>query len=307
MTSADVPPRWEERNSVPVWGGKAKWTMYATKKEERALLAARIIRKALQSGQSTLVQLMYKLNPEDYRTEDSINKLVKYLEESPLNRQPLPDAGTKIGAYYRRLLRRHHEPLPSFLVREDKVHDDMLRALQRLLRERELVFEGYETDVEELKRFCEIQEGESVYFGPPEGDAEGGQVNTDEADLDGRRSRASSRSSRRSTRTGKGGSQKGSWKGAPPRGKDLLERLMEKGLLPLSALDVIRGWMVLEMSTSTEEERRVIKAATRNRLGAAGQGRQAASGRGPTWPSRSTTPRTAPTTRTPRRWRRCSS
>ena len=144
MTSADVPPRWEERNSVPVWGGKAKWTMYATKKEERALLAARIIRKALQSGQSTLIQLMYKLNPEDYRTEDSINKLVKYLEESPLNRQPLPDAGTKIGAYYRRLLRRHHEPLPSFLVREDKVHDDMLRALQRLLRERELVFEGYE-------------------------------------------------------------------------------------------------------------------------------------------------------------------
>ena len=115
--------------------------------------------------------------------------------------------------------------------------------------------------MEELKRFCEIQEGESVYFGPPEGDAEGGQVNTDEADLDGRRSRASSRSSRRSTRTGKGGSQKGSWKGAPPRGKDLLERLMEKGLLPLSALDVIRGWMVLEMSTSTEEERRVIKAA----------------------------------------------
>ena len=87
MTSADVPPRWEERNSVPVWGEKAenfahvvtevKWTMYATKKEERALLAARIIRKALQSGHSTLVQLMYKLNPEDYGTEDSINKLVK--------------------------------------------------------------------------------------------------------------------------------------------------------------------------------------------------------------------------------------
>ena len=42
---------------------------------------------------------------------------------------------------------------------------------------------------------------------------------------------------------------------------------MEKGLMPLSALDVIRGWMVLEMSTNTEEERRVIKAATRNRLG----------------------------------------
>ncbi|CAE7224161.1 CACNA1B [Symbiodinium sp. CCMP2592] len=283
--ASDGPPRWEERNAVPVWNGKAedfahfvtevKWTLYATKREERPLLAARIIRKALQSGHSTLVQLMYKLNPDDYTTEGSVQKLVKYLEESPLNRQPLPDAGTKIGAYYRRLLRRHHEPLPSFLVREDKVHDDMLRALQRLLRERELVFEGYDTDVEELKRFCGIQEGESVYFGPPEGDdadpdPEAGEqpaeTEDDESEDRGRRSRHSSRSSRRSSRHGKG-SEKGSWKGAPPRGKDLLERLMEKGLMPLSALDVIRGWMVLEMSTSTEEERRVIKAATRNRLG----------------------------------------
>ena len=135
--------------------------MYATKKEERALLAARIIRKALQSGQSTLVQLMYKLNPEDYRTEDSINKLVKYLEESPLNRQPLPDAGTKIGAYYRRLLRRHHEPLPS-------------------------------------------PEGDDA-------DAEGGQVNTDEADPERARGLPGEAP----------GSQKGCWKGAPPRGKDL--------------------------------------------------------------------------------------
>ena len=37
--------------------------------------------------------------------------------------------------------------------------------------------------------------------------------------------------------------------------------------MPLSALDVTRGWMVLEMSTSSEEERRIVKAATRNRLG----------------------------------------
>ena len=113
---------------------------------------------------------MCKQNPDDYRTESSVQKLVKYLEESPLNGQPLPDAGSKIVAYYRRLLRRHHEPLPSFLLRLGKVHDDMLRALQRLLRERELVFEGFETDVEEWKRFCGIQEGESVYYGPRDGD-----------------------------------------------------------------------------------------------------------------------------------------
>ena len=128
------------------------------------MLAAKIIRKALQSQHGTLVQLMYKLDPEDYKTEASVDNLVKLLEESPLNRQPLPDAGNKIGGYYRRLQRKPHEA--SFLVREDKVHDDMPRALQRLLRERELTFEGYETTIEELKEFCGMAPEASLYLAP---------------------------------------------------------------------------------------------------------------------------------------------
>ncbi|CAE7574883.1 CACNA1B, partial [Symbiodinium sp. CCMP2456] len=217
---------------------------------------------------------MYKLDPDDFKTEYSVEKLVKYLKESPLNRQPLPDAGNKIGGYYRRLNRRPNEALPAFLIREDKTHDDMLRALQRLLRERELSFEDYDTSQEELKKFCGMKEGESVYFGPPEGtDAEEEEAEAAEEeefgydDDEGRASWLSSGASRtsRTSRTTTGG--KGSTKTKPPRGKDLLERLMEKGLMPLSALDVIRGWMILEMSTSTEEERRIVKAATRNRLG----------------------------------------
>ena len=75
---------------------------------------------------------MYKLRPEEFKSEKDVAKLIKYLEESPLNKQPLPDAGSA------------------------------------------------------------SQSDESR------------------------------------------------------RGKDLLERLMEKGLMPLAALDVIRGWMVLE-------------------------------------------------------------
>ena len=82
-----------------------KWAVSSTKKSERPLLASKIIRKALQSNHSTLVQLMYKPDPDDYKTEGSVSKLIKYLEESPLNRQPLPDAGNKIGGYYRRLQR----------------------------------------------------------------------------------------------------------------------------------------------------------------------------------------------------------
>ena len=51
-----------------------------------------------------------------------------------------------------------------------------------------------------------------------------------------------------------------------PRGKDLLQRLMDKGLIPLAALDVIRGWMLLEMATASDDERRIVRAATQNRL-----------------------------------------
>ena len=75
-----------------------KWTVSATRKDDRHLLGPRVIRKALQSGHPALVQLMYKLDPSDFTKEDSVMKLVKYLEESPLNRQALPDAGNKIGS-----------------------------------------------------------------------------------------------------------------------------------------------------------------------------------------------------------------
>ena len=114
-----------------------RWALNSTKKDERALLASRIVRRALQSEHPTLVALLYKLDPEEFNSEDGVEKLVKFLEASPMNRQPLLDAGNKIGGYYRRLRKKPQEVIPAFLVREDRVHDEMLRALQRLLRERE--------------------------------------------------------------------------------------------------------------------------------------------------------------------------
>ena len=208
---------------------------------------------------------MYKLEPDDFKTEGSVAKLVKYLEESPLNRQPLPDAGNKIGGYYRRLQRKHQEALPAFLIREDKVHDDMLRALQRLLRERDLAFDGYETTVEELKHFVGVGPDDSHEMdGDGGAAAAAGAAAENEEDsattLPGRpasRSSSSSRTSGKGARSGTptSGKSKGKDTEVPkPRGKDLLQRLMEKGLMPLSALDVIRGWMVLEMSTSSKKK-----------------------------------------------------
>lgn len=272
---------------VPLWDGKpesfshfiheVKWSYSSCKKEDRALLGAKIIRKALQSGQPALVQLMYKLDPEDFTTQDSAQKLLRYLESSPLNRQALPDAGNKIGGYYRRLRKRPNETIPSFLIREDKVHDEMIRALQRLLREKELDFDGYEVTLSELRDFCGMKEGASLYFGPEEDFDDGGQTSASEAEASTHSQRTPtprkqgvplSSSAPRSHEPSKSSTSAASTADPPaPKGKDLVQRLMEKGLIPLAALDVIRGWMLLEMSTMTDEDRRIVRAATRNKLG----------------------------------------
>ena len=95
------------------------------------------MRRILESDYPALKTLMYKLNPEEFTTEEAVSKLVTFLESSPMNRQPIPDAGRKLSAYYRRLSRKPQETIPQFLVREETLYDEMWRSLQRLLREKE--------------------------------------------------------------------------------------------------------------------------------------------------------------------------
>ena len=141
----------------------------------------------------------------------------------------------------------------------------MLKALHRLLREKELTFEGYETTLEELKDFCGFRPGESLYYGPQDDET---------AEAEEAESRKSSRTPTpqasgrpfTASRVG-GGSVASSTTTQPQKGKDLIHRLLSKGLLPLAALDVIRGWLLLEMAVSTEDDRRLIRAATQGRLG----------------------------------------
>lgn len=259
----------DQKTLIPLWDGRheswshflaeIKWTLTSMKKDERPLLAARIVRKNLQEGPPPLVQLLYKLDPEDFGDVEDVERLIRFLEASPLNRQPLPDAGTKIGQYYRRLRRKPQESVRQFLVREEQVHDMMLRSLQRLLREKELDFDNYDCSIEELKEFVGMKDGASVYY-------------DDASSETSKASGATAAPGQKAGSTGRG--QKGedasshdSSSHVPrTRGKDLLQRLMEKGLIPLSALDVIRGWMLLEMCVNSDEDKRLVKAATRNKL-----------------------------------------
>lgn len=100
METVNGPDKWQW---VPTWDGRpgsfqhfvheVKWTLTSSRGHDKALLAAKLTRKTLQSGQPTLVQLMYKLDPEDFRIEPDVAKLITFLEQPPLNRQALPDAG----------------------------------------------------------------------------------------------------------------------------------------------------------------------------------------------------------------------
>ncbi len=214
---------------------------------ETPRLAARLVRRNLKMGPPSLVQLLYKLDPENFEREADVTRLIRFLEDSPLNKQPLPEAGNRIGAYYRRLRQKPHESVRQFIVREEKVHDEMLKALQRLLRERDLDFDQYDCSVGELKLFVGMKDGASVFSG---GDDSSETRRDEEASFQDGHSggsqapRGEGRPAEEDEKESEAGHSTPSVKTA--KGKDFLQRLMEKGLMPLSALDVIRGWLLLE-------------------------------------------------------------
>ena len=254
------------QNKVPVWNGKPetfhhftqeiKWYLAGTKSSERAYAAARLVRRLLESEYPALRSLMYRLDPSDFESEESIPELIRFLEASPMNKQPIPDAGAKLTAYYRKLNRRSGETIPQFLIREETLYDEMWRSLQRLLKEKELDFTKYDVTMEELKVFCGIDPEASMFVGDPEEEGRTATPNTSERADDEELLEGSSERS--------GAARMGRRKGLKP--VDLLQRLMQKGLIPLAALDIIRGWTVLEIAAESDVEKALVKASAHNKL-----------------------------------------
>ena len=281
-------------NRVPSWDGRPetffhyiteiKWHLAGTKSSERPYAAARLVRRILESDYPSLKSLAYKLDPADFTTEDAVTRLISFLEASPMNRQPIPDAGRQLSAYYRRLSRKPQETIPQFLVREETLYDSMWRALQRLLREKELDFDQYDCSLDELKDFCGMAdksfyvpgefEHESTHGAFSQGSGSGSGSTHPSRFAGNREPNAEaededlpqpplSRSQSESHHT----MPIGSSPQKPSKSLDLIERLMQKGLIPLAALDIIRGWLLLECASATELEKSLVKAATQNKLG----------------------------------------
>ena len=261
----------------------------------------------LRSQNASVRKIIMKLEPDEFQTEQDLYKMLDAISKSPLGQLPLPDAGQKIGNYYRKLFRRRGEAATDFLIREDNVHDEMWRALQRLLKDMDVKWEDYGYDKEELETLLEGLDGTAPWTRPTthkelpdEPDAASAAEQETETSGGARSSRSARRllkeeasppdlattagdhldeasqvaSQASWTRWPSGGDagwwsydRDDRWHGKPKKQeKDLTQKLMEKGLVPLAAFEVIRGWMLLEMMAFTDTEKNMVKASTQNRL-----------------------------------------
>ena len=136
--------------------------------------------------------------------------------------------------------------------------------MQRLLREKQLDFSKHDVSERALKIFRGMDPEASVFFSNSEEEAEDEQSDDLGAE-DGSRKSGSRR--QHSHAGSQGRPDRGKARPSRPRNrKGLLELLMAKGLIPLAALDITRGWMVFEATTHREFDKSVLKATTQNRL-----------------------------------------
>ncbi len=129
----------------PEWVGPAtswhflvaetKWYINGLKPGERAHAVSRIGLTLLRSQNVSVRKIIMKLTADDFQTEADLYQMLDAISTSPLGQLRLPDAGQKIVNYCRKLFRRRGEAATDFLIREDNVHDEMWRALQRVLKD----------------------------------------------------------------------------------------------------------------------------------------------------------------------------
>ena len=146
------PPEWDgQSTSWHFFVTETKWYINGLKPGERAHAVSRIGLTLLRSQNASVRKIIMKLDADDFQTEADLYKMLDAISKSPLGQLPLPDAGQKIGNYYRKLFRRRGEAATDFLIREDNIHDEMWRALQRLLKDMDVKWEDYGYDKQELE------------------------------------------------------------------------------------------------------------------------------------------------------------
>ena len=100
------PPEWDgQPTSWHIFVTETKWYINGLKPQERAHAVSRI-GLALHAS---VRKIIMKLDADEFQTEQDLCKMLDAISRSPHGQLPLPDAGQKMGNYYRKLVRRRCE------------------------------------------------------------------------------------------------------------------------------------------------------------------------------------------------------
>ena len=123
-------PSWDgDPNLFQAFAKDCEWYLGALKDNERHLASSRVWQNLRGSARLAVDSL----KASDFGGKNGLTKLIRYLGQTPLARQPLPDAYQKIDGY-RSIKRRKGENAADYVLREEQAYSIMLRSLRRLRR-----------------------------------------------------------------------------------------------------------------------------------------------------------------------------
>ena len=131
MPAEDVPAWDGDPSSFEAFATSCRWFECSLKETERKLAAPRIWQK-LQGAAKSVVR---HLDPKDFSSDTGLEKLLRVLRDSPLQKLPIPDSFSRLEKWTG-LKRAHGEAIPQLLVREEELFTELQQALQRARHER---------------------------------------------------------------------------------------------------------------------------------------------------------------------------
>ena len=129
---AEEVPLWDgDPSSFEAFATSCKWFECALKDSEKKLAAPKIWQRLSGAAKS----VVRHLDPKDFSSDTGLEKLLRVLRESPLQKLPIPDSFSRLEKWSG-LRRGPNESIPQLLVREEELFVELQQALQRARHER---------------------------------------------------------------------------------------------------------------------------------------------------------------------------
>eukprot|EP00438_Fugacium_kawagutii_P018226 Skav218341 [mRNA] locus=scaffold755:624672:632918:- [translate_table: standard] len=128
----EIIPTWDgDPSTFEAFATNCRWYEMGLKETERKLAAPRIWQR-LQGAAKSVVR---HLEPKDFDSASGLEKLLRILRDSPLQKLPIPDSFNRLERWTS-LRRTTIETIPQLLVREEELFVELQQSLQRARAER---------------------------------------------------------------------------------------------------------------------------------------------------------------------------